>query len=131
MRELTVFYCSKCGYYAYYQLPRNAVCPKCSAAMTRLPMTYQSFMNLDYEMRDELIGSQILGDAVPHCSVVQRVTEPEKRFNSRAVIALQAQKIQDLTQEIARLREDNRKLNETVSWMHETIWKLTLKNKKI
>ena len=53
--------------------------------MTKLPMTYQNFMNLDYEMRDELIGSQILGDAVPNCSVVQRITEPERQYNSRAV----------------------------------------------
>ena len=120
MRELTVFYCSQCGYYAYYQLPKNAVCPKCSASMTKLPMTYQNFMNLDYEMRDELIGSQILGDAVPNCSVVQRITEPERQYNSRAVIAKQAVQIRELTQEVERLRDDNKKLNDTVTWMHAT-----------
>ena len=131
MRELTVFYCSQCGYYAYYQLPKNAVCPKCSASMTKLPMTYQNFMNLDYEMRDELIGSQILGDAVPNCSVVQRITESERHYNSRAVIARQAVQIRELSQEVERLRDDNKKLNETVTWMHATIWDLTMKNKKL
>lgn len=129
MRELTVFYCSQCGYYAFYQIPKNAVCPKCSVSMTKLPMTYQNFMNLNYEMRDELIGSQIVGDAVPNCSVVQRITEQEKCFNSRAVIARQAMTIRHMTKEIEELRADNKKLNDTVTWMHATIWDLTIKSK--
>ena len=30
MRELAVFYCPKCGHYAYYQTSRHPLCPKCS-----------------------------------------------------------------------------------------------------
>lgn len=29
MRELAVFYCPKCGYYAYYQTSRHPQCPRC------------------------------------------------------------------------------------------------------
>ena len=29
MRELAVFYCPKCGHYAYYQTSRHPQCPKC------------------------------------------------------------------------------------------------------
>ena len=60
MKELTVFYCPHCGYYGYYLIPRRAVCPSCRIHMTKLPMSCQQFMDLDYRMRDQLIGSQIL-----------------------------------------------------------------------
>lgn len=30
----------------------------------------------------------------------------------------------ELEEEIKRLREENRKLEETVQWMHDLIWKL-------
>ena len=42
-----------------------------------------------------------------------------------AVIAGQAETIQKLKQEIEELKEENRKLSDTVAWMHDTIWKLT------
>ena len=125
MKELTVFYCPHCGYYGYYLLPKRAVCPSCSIQMTQLPLSCQQFMELDYSMRDQLIGSQIFEGAEPHSSVVQRIAEQAKRFNSRAVIAGQAETIQKLKQEIEELKEENRKLSDTVAWMHDTIWKLT------
>lgn len=125
MKELTVFYCPHCGYYGYYLLPKRAVCPSCSIHMTKLPLSCQQFMDLDYKMRDQLIGSQIFDGAEPHSSVVQRITEQAKRFNSRAVIAGQAETIQKLKQEIEVLKTENKKLSDTVTWMHDTIWKLT------
>lgn len=33
-------------------------------------------------------------------------------------------KIQELEAEIARLKEENSKLQETVQWMHDLIWKM-------
>ena len=45
MRELSVYYCPTGGYYAYYQLTKNAVCPKCSVKMKLLNMPYQEFMD--------------------------------------------------------------------------------------
>lgn len=121
MKELTVFYCPHCGYYGYYLIPRRAVCPSCRIHMTKLPMSCQQFMDLDYRMRDQLIGSQILDGAEPHSSVVQRITEQARRFNSRAEIAKQAETIQELKQEIETLKAENRKLSDTVAWMHDTI----------
>ena len=112
MKELTVFYCPHCGYYGYYLIPRRAVCPSCRIHMTKLPMSCQQFMDLDYRMRDQLIGSQILDGAEPHSSVVQRITEQARRFNSRAEIAKQAETIQ----EIETLKAENRKLSDTVAW---------------
>lgn len=36
--------------------------------------------------------------------------------------------INDLTEKIRILEDENRHLNETVNWMHETIWNLLQKN---
>ena len=55
MRELAVHYCPKCGFYAFYQLSRNAVCPRCDEKMMSLDMRYQDFMDLDCAQRDELL----------------------------------------------------------------------------
>lgn len=42
MRELAVFYCPKCGHYAYYQTSRHPQCPKCGTqeAMHMVRMHY-------------------------------------------------------------------------------------------
>ena len=60
MRDLSVYYCKKCGYYAYYQLPKNAICPTCDCKMTIIDMRYQDFMDLSYEERDRLISRLII-----------------------------------------------------------------------
>ena len=62
MRELTVYYCSKCGRYGFYQVSKNAICPVCKTPMTVFPMSYQNFMDMDYNMRDQLISDQIAGN---------------------------------------------------------------------
>ena len=84
MRELTVYYCSKCGRYGFYQVSKNAICPVCKTPMTVFPMSYQNFMDMDYNMRDQLISDQIAGNVTPQTSVVQRLTEQSKTSNSRS-----------------------------------------------
>lgn len=120
MRELSVYYCTKCGYYAYYQLQKNAVCPKCSIKMKLLNIPYQEFMDLDYEERDMLLSQEILRNCP---SVVTRITAAHKAANQRETIAL-------LSSKISELEEENKKLNETVTWMHQTIWEMIQNQKK-
>ena len=112
MRDLSVYYCKKCGYYAYYQLPKNAVCPNCDCKMALMDMRYQDFMDLNYEERDRLISQLIINASA---SIVQRICAPEKVFNQREIIG-------HLTQEVTALEQENKRLNETIDWMHQTIW---------
>lgn len=121
MRELSVYYCPKCGRYAYYHLPKNAVCPSCNCNMTILDIPYQKFMDLDYEERDHLISGTILNSL---SSFVQRITYPEQKFNQREVIG-------KLSSKIAELEQENLQLNNTVNWMHETIWDLLRQRKSL
>ncbi len=127
MRELTVYYCSKCGRYGFYQVSRNAVCPVCHSPMTVFPMTYQSFMDLDYNMRDQLISDQIAGNVSPAASVVQRITEPYKSVNGRLEVAKIKASNEELELENEDLRQKNAELEKTVGWMHDMIWDLTRK----
>lgn len=119
MRELSVYYCIKCGYYAYYQLPKNAVCPRCDEKMKLLNLPYQNFMDLNCEERDELLSREILQNCP---SIVTRITAPHKAANQRETIAILSAKINEL-------EEENKKLNATVSWMHQTIWEM-IRNEK-
>lgn len=119
MRELSVYYCSKCGYYGYYQLQRNAVCPKCKVEMTALSVSYQDFMDLSCEARDELLSRHIIESSSPY---VQRLLAPHKVNNNREIIARMGERITELEIE-------NEKLNQTIEWRHQTIWELVRKNK--
>jgi len=121
MRELSVYYCSKCGYYGYYQLPKNAVCPKCSVDMVPLSISFQDFMDLSCEERDDLLSKQIISASSPY---VKRLMAPHKTYNNREFIAR-------MSDRIVELEAENKKLNETVEWMHQTIWDLVRKNKGI
>lgn len=120
MRELSVYYCAKCGFYAYYQLPKNAVCPKCNIKMKPLDMPYQEFMDLDYEERDLLLSQEILRNCP---SVVTRITAAHKAANQREMIAFLSTKVNEL-------EEENKKLNDTVNWMHQTIWEMVQNRKE-
>ena len=119
MRGLHVYFCPLCGHYGYHQLPQNAVCPKCNSSMKMLPINYAAFMDLDCRERDELIGMEMLRSAKPF---IQRLVEPHKEHNSR-------EQIGQLIKRISELEEENKKLSETVAWMHETIWNM-LRQKK-
>lgn len=113
MRELSVYFCPKCGYFAFYQLPKNAVCHQCSCAMTRLDIPYQDFTALDYEERDRLISVKMVESAP---SLACRITAPEKLHRQRKLVGA-------LTQYILELEAEINTLNKTIDWMHETIWK--------
>ena len=107
MRELSVYYCPLCGRYAYFQLPKNAVCHKCQTKMNLMDMRYQDFMDLDYDARDRLITHKIVESAP---TLVERICAPDKVYNHR------------LAAECSRLEQENQELNHTIDWMHKTIW---------
>jgi hypothetical protein len=111
----------ECGYYGYYQLPKNAVCPKCSVDMVPLSISFQDFMDLSCEERDDLLSKQIISASSPY---VKRLMAPHKAYNNREFIAR-------MSDRIVELEAENKKLNETVEWMHQTIWDLVRKNKGI
>lgn len=119
MRELSVYYCPKCGRYAYYQLIRNTVCPNCNEKMTFLDMNYQDFMHLSHEERDNLLIQEILTHS--H-SISNRILAADRAHNKRQIIATLNTRIQEL-------EDENRQLNATIEWMHETIWELLRRNR--
>ncbi len=114
MRELAVFYCPKCGHYAYYQTSRHPLCPKCggSVPMCMLRMYYTEFMKMTCEERDNYLAKEMLKQ---NPSILQRVSASRKRFNSRETIA-------ELCTVIMDLDAENKVLSDTVNWMHDTIW---------
>lgn len=121
MRELSVYYCPKCGRYGYYQLVKNTICPNCDIKMHLLDMNYQQFMNLDREERDALLIDKLL---TRHESITGRLIAADRAHNYRAAIASLSTRVQEL-------ETDNRELNHTVDWMHKTIWDLLGKNKSL
>ena len=100
MRELSVYYCPHCGHYAYYQLARHAVCPKCDIPMQVLDMRFQDFMNLTREERDDLLSFEILSTSCPTgLSMSKRLAASQNIPNNREIIAALTQKIQALEDE--------------------------------
>ncbi len=114
MSELSPYFCPKCGHYAYFQLSRNALCHRCHIRLRRLEMSYRTFTDMDLIERDRLITRKII-EAAP--SLAGTISETEEADNHRRLIAR-------LTSEYENLTEENRKLNQTVEWMHDTIWDL-------
>lgn len=145
MRGLNVYCCPTCGHYGFFQLVANAVCPHCSIAMTPLPIPYQDFMDLDYPQRQVLISRHMINAASPLDSKVKsanKVKAPEQTKPSGRSKSLDDTKSSStssklhpdiskdsdkeaLYQEVLALREKNEQLEQTVSWMHDLIWKLT------
>jgi hypothetical protein len=121
MRELAVYFCPKCGRYAYYQLARNAVCPRDDEVMTLLNMPYTEFVHLGNAERDSLITSEIMKDCP---SISTRIKTANQLHNERFAVA-------SLQERIRELENDNRQLNETIEWMHKTIWDLLARNKAL
>lgn len=114
MRELSVYYCPKCGHYGYYQLAKNAVCPACECKMSHLDMRYQDFIKLDPKQRDTLLIREILTHYTP---VSNRLIASNEEYNHRKVIA-------SLRHQICELQDKNKELEHRANWMHETIWEL-------
>ena len=112
MRELSVYFCVKCGHYAYFQLPKNAVCHQCKKPMTQLSMNHHDFTSLDYEARDRVIAAKMIEASPTLCG---RITAPEKLYQQRKLVGT-------LTQQIADMETEIKRLNDTIDWMHTTIW---------
>ena len=89
--------------------------------MTLIEMRYQDFMNLDYEQRDKLISNRMVSSSTPY---IQKICKPASLHNQREIVGC-------LTQEVTRLEEENQKLNQTVSWMHQTIWSQLKRTRKL
>ena len=121
MRDLAVYYCQTCGRYAYFQLPKNAICHRCHKDMLLIELSYPEFMDLNHEERDSLISRLIIEHA---SSYVHRLCAPNKLFNQREVIGR-------LTAEVTQLQDENRKLNDTIEWMHQTIWDQLAKTRQL
>lgn len=121
MRELAVFYCPKCGYYAYYQTSRHPQCPRCGLkeTMHMARMYYTEFMHMNCRERDEYLSMEILKT---NPSLVERLTFPHKQYNGHEIIA-------EMNTEIMRLDTENKILSDTVKWMHDTIWELMREKK--
>lgn len=99
MRELAVFYCPKCG---------------TQEAMYMVRMHYTEFMRMSCDERDEFLSREILKT---NPSLITRLTEPHRRYNSREIIA-------EMNNVIMNLDIENKILSDTVKWMHDTIWEL-------
>lgn len=117
MRELAVYYCIHCGYYAYYQSSKNTRCPRCKLSMKRSDTSYRDFIELDYRERDELLSKEILNQ---YPAIMARIQT--EKFNRKEAIA-------QLTKELNELEAANKKANHTVMWMHQTIWELLNQSK--
>ena len=102
------------GYYAYYQTSRHPQCPKCQApgVMSMARIHYTEFMHMSCQERDEYLSQAILAS---NPSLLERLIAPHKKYNSRAVIA-------EMSTVIMNLDTENKILNDTVNWMHDTIW---------
>lgn len=121
MRELEVYYCPKCGRYGYYQLVKNAICPTCNVKLQLLDMPYRAFTQMSRESRDSLICNDIL---IRDSSILNRISAADREHNKRKIIA-------GLHSQIKDLEAENERLNETVEWMHQTIWDLLARNKAL
>ena len=87
MRELAVFYCPKCGHYAYYQTSRHPQCPKCGTqeAMHMVRMHYTEFMRMSCDERDEFLSREILKT---NPSLITRLTNDLTNIQMVAVMCL-------------------------------------------
>lgn len=117
MRELAVYYCPKCGYYGYFHLEQNAICPNCLKKLDCLDLPYPDFVNLSLEARDALLIQKILSHDP---SVSNRILTADRAHSYRKTIATLHSQVYDL-------KLENKQLLETLNWMHETIWELLSK----
>ena len=82
-------------------------------------MHYTEFMDMSCEDRDKFLAWEILKT---NPSLLKRMTEPHKQYNSREVIA-------EMNNVIMALDTENKILSDTVKWMHDTIWEMMHENR--
>lgn len=125
MREIAVYYCGKCGRYGYYSLVRNAICPSCNRKLAHLDLPYLEFIKLDPEDREDLITRDILEkDPLITNRILASARLNNTRNRAQAVMTEMKEYVQELELE-------NAKLNETIEWMHQTIWNLLRRTKSL
>lgn len=125
MKELRVYYCSKCGRYSYHHIPKNAVCPECSVSMPVLKISYQAFMDLDYPSREQVIAEQMTERIIPRSTVIQRITTDSMgRSVPRVSTAKLCAAVEELEEQVLALQHKNEELEATTKWMHDLIWDL-------
>ncbi|MCI8765715.1 MAG: hypothetical protein HFG58_14345 [Lachnospiraceae bacterium] len=120
MKELSVYYCPGCGRYNYSRPLAHMTCPVCELPLKRLT-SYSGFCRLNEEERDKLLVEKIIAGNPAACS---RFLAYIRSCSSGEAAALQ-------TPDPRCLESENQKLNETIQWMHQTIWDLLLKNKEL
>ena len=118
MKNLAVFYCQECGYYAYFPEEPLPLCPKCTASkpiLQKLGVSYAHFIRLDQRIQDYYISTALLDYA-------QKGSSPVHDY-PHAIATMQ--------HHITDLEEENKVLNDTVLWMHDTIWQLMREQRRI
>lgn len=128
MKELSVYFCPKCGRYAYYQLEKHAECSRCDQKMLWLNISYIDFIRLGSDKRDKLIADEILQRS---SSVKSAPPAKSSTRSSRQKIDRQQKDTSALLDRIDELEKENKKLNDTVEWMHQTIWELLNQRKEL
>ncbi|MCI9105774.1 MAG: hypothetical protein HFG56_12600 [Lachnospiraceae bacterium] len=120
MKELSVYYCPSCGRYTYSRSVPSITCPICETSMELLTH-YSNFYSLNQEERDRLLVCKIITVNPTVC----------RRFLTyiRSHSGGEAATLSEPCLPI--LEAENKKLNETIQWMHQTIWELLAKNKEL
>ncbi len=120
MRELSVYYCPVCGRYSYNQPADIPACPLCEVSMLLL-MPYSDFRHLDQEERDmQLLQKMIAGDT----SLPSHLLAFLRSRSSKVAATL-------VDSQLHQLESENKKLNDTIQWMHQTIWELLCQNRNL
>ena len=118
MKNLAVFYCQECGYYAYFPEEPLPLCPKCSAPkpiLQKLGVSYSRFIRLDQRIQDYYISTALLDHI--------KKGDNDSHDYPHAIASMQ--------HHITDLENENKALNDTVTWMHDTIWQLMREQRRI
>lgn len=127
MNDLSVYYCPKCGRYAYVQQNSNISCSACGYAMKQLSVSCSEFMRLSPEKRNVLILDNILSEARQISSDTVSVPDELCLTGSCSYRHM----FFSMNMRLHELQKENQQLNHTVNWMHQTIWKLLSRNKEL
>ena len=114
MRKLAVCLCLQCGRHTLTQLPSILLCPRCGCLMNPLSIPAETFLKLSKAEQDFHLVQEIL-HSTP-ISVRQTLASQDSSSHHE-IIAL-------LCHQVYLLKKENSRLEDTVSWMHQTIWTL-------
>ena len=127
MNKLSVYYCPKCGRYAYVQQDSLISCSACSHEMKLLSVPCAEFMRLSPEKRNVLILDHILSEARQISS--DAASDPDSLCLTGS--CAYRHMFFAMNMRLHELQQENQQLNHTVDWMHQTIWKLLSRNKEL